>query len=326
MNEEQLRNARQYLHQVRKEVEGLAAAGSPQSAAWYAKALSALQEIENQADTALVLLYQSLRGNPALPELPAMLSNSKQSLNMLHSVPVKGIHTTTCGFNNTLFRQDINCSQDNCGTYPSEVDVAIAELVAATLDLAAAIAEAAKVVIPETIAGFTNPAYIVAAAIEAGLTVDARIADEAAAALQIDAAKIQNCLQDYYNAMLRGICASVNIIRQTVERIEAKVDYLIVLAEYIKKTVDIISLRQIEESLASCTVLVSLYLPKAFGGHLETVVQLVEQLIDQSQAAGLPTCDAQSFFHLGQEAMTSGNFKKAYLWFAEAYQQLLCCQ
>ena len=94
--------------------------------------------------------------------------------------------------------------------------------------------------------------------------------------------------------MLRGICNSVNIIRQTVERIESKVDILIELAEYIKKTVDIISLRQIEESLASCTVLVSLYLPQAFGGHLETVVQLVEQLIDQSKAAGLPTCNAQA--------------------------------
>lgn len=313
MNEEQVTTARQYLQRLHKEIEGLAAVGSPQSAGWYTKALSVIEEIESQTDTALVLLYQS---NPALADLPMTLSKGRKSLETLQAGPVEGNNKT---------RQDINCSQDNCGTYPSDVDVAIAELVAATLDLAAAIAEAAKVIIPETIAGFTNPAYIVAAAIEAGLTVDARIASEAAAALQIDAAKIQNCLQDYYNAMLRNICASVNIIRQTVERIEAKVDYLIVLAEYIKKTVDIISLRQIEESLASCTVLVSLYLPKAFGGHLETVVQLVEQLIDQSQAAGLPTCDARSFFHLGQEAMMSGNFKKAYLWFAESYQQLLCC-
>ena len=325
MNEEHIVNARQYLCLLRNEIEGLVAAGSPQSAAWYARALTVIAEIENQTDTALVSLYQTLRDNPSLPDLPMMLAISKESLKTLPAVPVAANYSTMTNLCQGHIRQDINCSQDNCGTYPSDVDVAIAELVAATLELAAAIAEAAKVVIPETIAGFTNPAYIVAAAIAAGLTVDAKIASEAAAALQIDAAKSQNCLQDYYNAMLRGICASVNIIRQTVERIESKVDYVIELAEYIKKTVDIISLRQIEESLASCTVLVSLYLPQSVGGHLETVVQLVEQLIDQSKAAGLPTCNAQAFFNLGQDARSRGDYKKAYVWFAEAYQQLLCC-
>ena len=325
MNAEQMTNSREYLCLLRKEIEGLAAAGSPQSAAWYAKALAVIAEIETQTDTELVSLYQSVKDNPSLPDLPLMLANSKKSLETLLAIPVEAISKAQSDLDNSHIRQDINCSPDNCGTYPSEVDVAIAELAAATLELAAAIAAAAKVAIPETIAGFTNPAYIAAAAIEAGLTVDAKIASEAAAALQIDAARIQNCLQDYYNAMLRGICNSVNIIRQTVERIESKVDILIELAEYIKKTVDIISLRQIEESLASCTVLVSLYLPQAFGGHLETVVQLVEQLIDQSKAAGLPTCNAQAFFNLGQEARSRGDYKKAYRWFAEAYQQLVCC-
>ena len=51
MNEEQVTNARKYLCLVRKEIEGLAAAGSPQSAAWYAKALAVRAEIENQTES-----------------------------------------------------------------------------------------------------------------------------------------------------------------------------------------------------------------------------------------------------------------------------------
>ena len=174
MNEEQVTNARKYLCLVRKEIEGLAAAGSPQSAAWYAKALAVIAEIENQTDTELVSLYQSMKDNPSLTDLPMMLANSKKSLETLLAIPIDAISKVQSDLDTSHVRQDINCSQDNCGTYPSEVDVAIAELVAATLELGAAIAAAAKVIIPETIAGFTNPAYIVAAAIEAGLTVDAR--------------------------------------------------------------------------------------------------------------------------------------------------------
>ena len=180
MNAEQMTNSREYLCLLRKEIEGLAAAGSPQSAAWYAKALAVIAEIETQTDTELVSLYQSVKDNPSLPDLPLMLANSKKSLETLLAIPVEAISKAQSDLDNSHIRQDINCSPDNCGTYPSEVDVAIAELAAATLELAAAIAAAAKVAIPETIAGFTNPAYIAAAAIEAGLTVDAKIASEAA--------------------------------------------------------------------------------------------------------------------------------------------------
>lgn len=316
--------ARGYLQLLRVELEELASVSSSQGAKCYKRAITVLMEIENQDDEFLTAIVDTVKENPCLPSFPLILKEGRKALEMLAAIPPAVTNLAT--FRPCDPNQDTNCEQPNCDTYPSNVDVDAAKIAVATLDLLAAIAEAAMVVIPQEVLGFPNPAYIAAAAAYGGLNIDAKIAAEAAAILERLANINANCVEDAYNEMLRGICCTTNIIKHNTEEIIAKADIIISLAEDIKKTVDIMSLRQIEEVLASCGTLTSLYLPKVFGGHLEEVAGLVQSLIDQSKAAGLTTCDAQSFFYIGLVAMGNGEYKKAYKWFLEAYQQLICCK
>lgn len=315
--------AREYLQLLCTELEILAALSSLEAAACYHKAITTLTELKAEEDEFLAAIVDTVKGNPFFLTFPTLLQESKKALQIITAIPPADSDQAApraCDPN-----QDTSCNPPNCNTYPSQVDVAAANIAVASLDLATAIAEAAMVVIPQEALGIPNPAYIAAAAAYGGLNIDAKIAAEVAAVLQRQADINADCLQNGYNTMLQGICCTTTIIKHNTEELIQKVDILINLAEDIKKTVDTMSLRQIEQILASCSTLASLYLPKAFGGHLEEVAQLVQTLINQSKAAGLNTCNAQSLFYVGQIAMSKAEYKKAYKWFSEAYQQLICC-
>ena len=315
--------AREYLQYLSSELEELALLSSPQGAACYKRAITVLQDLENQDDDFLFAIADTVKENPCLSSFPLFLREGKKALKIIAAIPT--VITDPIAYRPCDPNQDTNCENPDCDTYPSQVDVAAANIAVATLDLLTAIAEAAMVIIPQEALGIPNPAYIAAAAAYGGLNIDAKIAAEAAAILQRQADVNANCFENAYNTMLQGICCTTNIIKHNTEEIIQKVDYLISLSEYIKKIIDEMNLRQIEQILASCGTLASLYLPKAVGGHLEDVAALVQLLIEQSKAAGLTTCDAQAFYTLGLAAMAIGAYKKAYKWFLDAYQQLLCC-
>jgi 3-methyladenine DNA glycosylase/8-oxoguanine DNA glycosylase len=93
----------------------------------------------------------------------------------------------------------------------------------------------------------------------------------------------------------------------------------------INANVNEILLRQIEAALAKCQTLVSLYLPQAYGGRLETVQSLVQTLIQAVTDAGIDVCDAQCFYDRALIAIGEKEYKQALNCFMAAYQQLLRC-
>lgn len=312
-----------YFQELAVHIQQLTAVSSKDSSSLYAKCLETLEQLKAENDKQLQVIYESIEKNPYIERLPEIISNAKKALE-----DIRHIESSLADPKPSLdeIPQPTDCSEPNCDDYPDQVAADAAHIAVATLEIVVAGAEAAKDLIPQTIAGFSNPAWIVAAALAAGLNIDAKIAAEVEAILQLEADKNDLCQENGYQTMLRGICNLINDIDETVHIIDGKVDYLIILCEDIKKTVHEISDRQIEQLLASCTKLVSLWLPVAFGGQLENVQRLVLTWINQSKAAGFDTCDAQSYYNQGVTAIINKEYKKAYQWFLDAYQELICCQ
>jgi hypothetical protein len=80
--------------------------------------------------------------------------------------------------------------------------------------------------------------------------------------------------------------------------------------------------RAIEENLKQHEVLVSLYLPAAFGGEFERCTNLVSGLIAQSKAAGYITLDAELSLNRAMVARRRGKYRFAYQHLLEAYDKL----
>lgn len=313
---------KEYFKDLAEKVKILTAVSSEQSAPLYSKCLLVLEQLESEDDQRLTAISESLKENHFFAEFPAVLTKAKKALEVVRSQKSPPVSVTPAKIQEIT---PTDCSKPDCAEYPDQVAVDAASIAEATLDIAVAIAEAAKDLIPEVLFGFTNPAWVVAAALADGLNIDAKIAAEVAAILQLEADKNAECEEGSYQTMLRGICGTVNAIYDTVEEINDKVDILLVLVNEIKTIVTQISERQIEQMLTSCTRLVSLYLPVNFGGQLENVQKLVQTRIEQSKAAGLDTCDAQAYFRQGEAAYLNRDYKKAYQWYIDAYRQLLCC-
>jgi tetratricopeptide (TPR) repeat protein len=87
---------------------------------------------------------------------------------------------------------------------------------------------------------------------------------------------------------------------------------------------DLILRTQIEADLAEAdsATPVALYLtPKANGGYLELVRDIVAQTINNIRNAGGSVGQAQSFFNQGEAQRAAGNFKAAYSYYRKAYKQ-----
>ena len=92
--------------------------------------------------------------------------------------------------------------------------------------------------------------------------------------------------------------------------------------DILTKKVDEVLAREIEEDLAGCTSLVSLYVPAQNGGRLETIATLLEGWIEQSKLAGLKVGKAWGFYNKGLVDIQNSAYKEAYDNFCKAYNHL----
>lgn len=79
---------------------------------------------------------------------------------------------------------------------------------------------------------------------------------------------------------------------------------------------------QLEEVLSKGTLIVTMALPNADGGRLNTVQQLDAAIILSAQKAGLSITRAQSYWQSGNTALGSGDYARAYLDYVKAYQSV----
>jgi hypothetical protein len=106
-----------------------------------------------------------------------------------------------------------------------------------------------------------------------------------------------------------------NAHRALLRLVDDKIDIL-------AKKVDEVLAREIEEDLAGCTSLVSLYLPVQNGGRLETIATLLEGWIEQSAPAGLKVGKAWGSYNKGLVDIQNSAYKEAYDNFCKAYNHL----
>jgi len=92
--------------------------------------------------------------------------------------------------------------------------------------------------------------------------------------------------------------------------------------EAIQDRIDEIWEREIEEDIFHKTHLVSLFLPEAHGGRLESVRDIVQKWITNTAAAGMDTTRADCFFQQGLLHMDNNEYRSAFKDFARAYHQL----
>jgi hypothetical protein len=86
---------------------------------------------------------------------------------------------------------------------------------------------------------------------------------------------------------------------------------------------DRIEKKQIEENLEAGKMIVSLILPEAHGGQLETVITLVETLIRQSKEAGFSGRKAAIFLNRAEDAYNDGRYEKSFFFLSTAYNSIL---
>lgn len=124
-----------------------------------------------------------------------------------------------------------------------------------------------------------------------------------------------------YNNILTTM-ANVATVNKNINTVNQNIATLNSNVNVVDQHVQTLSYRDIEQDLANNVDLVSLYLPVKDGGHLEDVENFVQTLINESSSAGLKTNQAQKFFTEGQTNIKDGAYKKAYMNFVQAYQQL----
>jgi len=106
-----------------------------------------------------------------------------------------------------------------------------------------------------------------------------------------------------------------NAHRALLRLVDDKIDGL-------TKKMDEVLAREIEENLAGCVSLVSLYLPAQNGGRLETIATLLKDWIEQSELVGLKVGQAWEFHEKGLLDIQNGAYKEAYNNFCKAYNHL----
>jgi outer membrane murein-binding lipoprotein Lpp len=107
-----------------------------------------------------------------------------------------------------------------------------------------------------------------------------------------------------------------------VDALEVKGDALEVKVDRVEAKVDEVLEREIEENLAQCIPIASLYLPADFGGRLELVQDIVEEWILNSQDAGMDSHPAMRHYNRAVTAFEHGNYKSAYQRFCLSYKTL----
>lgn len=228
------------------------------------------------------------------------------------------------------------CTPESCPSGTTQADVDAVLIAAATADIATAIAQGVAAAIPQEILGTANPAYIIALVIATALDVVAKGLTLSAVILQKEVNEINACQEAAFQQVVYSMCGTINEIKASLDNLHTKVDLLdrkinilLSLVVELKALTEEILLREIEENLAECHILTSLYLPVAEGGRLETVQNLIQSLINASTITGNSIGAAESYLKQGIAATLKKEYCRALQWFTLAYKQLTtnaCCQ
>lgn len=228
------------------------------------------------------------------------------------------------------------CVPQACPSGVTQEQVDDILIAAAAAEIAVAIAQGVASVIPQEVLGVPNPAYIAAALVAAALDVAAKTLALTAAVMQKEVNKANACEEEAFRQVVYSMCDTINQIKSSLDSLHAKVDLLdkkinILLELTVKLTelTEELLLREIEEDLAECKKLTSLYLPQAVGGGLDTVQNMIQTLLNSSISAGMDTGAAESYVKQGMIAALDKNYCKALVWYSLAYQQLTaaaCCE
>ncbi|MFQ5501895.1 MAG: hypothetical protein ACE5EQ_06290 [Phycisphaerae bacterium] len=92
--------------------------------------------------------------------------------------------------------------------------------------------------------------------------------------------------------------------------------------EVLQEHIEEIWEREIEENIFHRNNLVSLFLPAAHGGRLESVRDIVSKWIMQSAAAGMDVTRAECYFQQGLQNFDNNLYKAAFKSFSKAYKSL----
>ncbi|QSO51206.1 hypothetical protein JZ785_20485 [Alicyclobacillus curvatus] len=225
----------------------------------------------------------------------------------------------------------------NVPAYPTPNQAFSAQLAADLMGLGANIAQSAAGDAPAELivvavgegSAVPDPARIAAEAVAIGLYSAQEGLQETANYLNMQmtnnnntqAGDLASLSTNMYNNLLTTM-ANVATVNNNINTVNQNIATLNSNVSVVDKHVQTLSYRDIEQDLANNVDLVSLYLPVKDGGHLEDVENFVQTLINESSAAGLKTNQAQKFFTEGQTNITAGAYKKAYMNFVQAYQQL----
>ncbi|MCX7922108.1 MAG: hypothetical protein N3B21_08880 [Clostridia bacterium] len=276
-----------------------------------------IQQLKTSPVNELADMHNGLKEVAGWLELPLRIEYVKEKVIIATaSEPIKSPNIVTT---------QANCTLGDCPDGPSLEQVDNLLIAAAAADLATAIAQATA----DTIAIFFEKAGKIAQAIASGLDVVGKGLALAAAIQQRAYDIVAECEDQAVKRLLLSMCNTINsidtkldIVINKLEIIDNKLDYLIKLAQEIKEVVDEILLHQIEEALAECKMLVSLYLPEDTYGSILTVQNIVRKLIDYSKVSGIIVANAESYWTQGSIALSKGENIKALEWFMLAYKQL----
>ena len=278
------------------------------------------EKIGTLTEIELIAAHDTLKDMPGWHQLPDTIDNVIDKVKQVGQQRPSELSKITA--------TQANCSLGNCPSGPSQVEVDDLLIAVAAADLATATAQATADVI-----GIGKPvtelAANIAQAVASGLDVIGKTLALAAAIQQRAADVVADCEDQAVNQLLVNMCNAINVIDSKVDKLaeklevmDKKLDDLLKLLQEVKDVVDEILLRQIEEAIAECKMLVSLYLPESASGSVNKVQSIVENLIYNSKDSGLTIANAQSYWRQGSAAISNGQYEKALQWFMLAYKQL----
>lgn len=276
-----------------------------------------IQQLNKLPENELVEVYTVTKNMPGWNELPYRIDDVIEKVR-------QATITNPLKLSNIIITHE-NCTLGDCPDGPTQVQVDNLLIGVAAADLATAIAQATA----DTIAIFSELGGKIAQAIASSLDVVGKGLALAASIQQRAADVVAECEDDAIKRLLISMCNTINdidrkadIIINKLEVIDQKIDFLIKLAQEIKAVVEEILLHQIEEALAECKMLISLYLPENKYGSIDKVQNIVRKLIDYAKDSGITVANAESYWKQGTIALSKKEYEKALEWFMLAYKQL----
>jgi tetratricopeptide (TPR) repeat protein len=287
-------------------------------------------KLDTMSESDLATAHNTLIDIPIWEQLPQNLDEAIAKIkNASASLQAQPCQKAPSQKKISIIKSDIVAAQADCTlepcSGPTQVQVDDLAIAAAALDAAVAVAQLAA----DIAAAIFEPAGKVLQIVASTLDVAAK-ALALAVAIQQRAADVRaECEDNELTDMLVSMCSTLNsvenkenMILDKITEIDKKLEQLLIAVGRVQDTIDEILLHQIEEALAECKLLVSLYLPDSLYGSISKVQTIVSRLISNSKYAGLTTANAQSYWRQGVVALENGEYEKALQWFMLAYKQL----